>query len=135
MCAIRTENATNQPWRRSTASLPCRSSYEPRQQTSCDDLVDRGGRERRQQLRRPRRVARRQVVECGADRELVGHEARVELARQGERGVGTRRRRGDQRAAVGQGLELRDAVVLARRGGDEDAGAAEQGPVLVARKG
>ena len=93
------------------------------------DGVDarRGGRARAA-VRRALGVVGRRVVERGAQRggEVVADEARVERAGERQRGVGAGRRRGHEHAAVGERLELGDAVVLAARGRHVDAGAAQQ---------
>ena len=64
--------------------------------------------------------------------EILADEPRVERAGDRQRRVGAGRGRGDEQAAVGERLELGDAVVLAAGRADEHARAAQQRAVLVA---
>ncbi len=78
-------------------------------------------------------VAGRGVLEGGAQsrREILADEARVELAGDRQRRVGPGRGGGHEQAAVGQRLELGDAVVLAARRAHEHAGPAHQRAVVL----
>ena len=67
-----------------------------------------------------------------AARDVRADQPRVDRARERERGVGDHGLAGDEHGAVGERLELGDAVLLAARRGDVDAGAAEQRAVLAA---
>ena len=125
--------ARSTPGRLSLADRPpsalavCRE--KPRQQLLGDDPVDRGGRERLERGRGALGVVGLGDVEGRADREPRADEPVVEAARDRRRDVRPGRGRGDEHAAVGERLELRDPVVLAPRGGEEDAerGAAARG--------
>src|SRR5262249_57451786 len=88
--------------------------------------IDGLGPEGRQSGERALAVTRRRLVERGPQStgEVVAHEPRVELAGQRQRDVRAGGGRGDKHAAVGERLELRDAVVLVGRRGDEHAGTA-----------
>ncbi len=109
---------------------------QTRQQLLCDQAIDRRTAERREQFQRARGV-----VGGGSSRAMRSAPARssldqprVELAGDRQRRVGAGRRGGDEQAAVGERLELGDPVVLAAGRADEHARAAQQRPVLAARK-
>ncbi len=73
------------------------------------------------------------IVEGKAQRasEIVSDKTGVKPAREWQRGVRPWGLNGDQLTAVGQGFELRDAVVLAPRRGQEDAAAPQKRAVSI----
>ena len=113
-------------------SAPAAHASSRGSSSSRHDRVDRRAAERRERRERALGVAGRRVVERGAQRAprgrrrpAAGRASRASGSAAYGPGAGGRH----EQAAVGQRLELGDAVVLAARRGHEDARAAQQGAV------
>ena len=93
-------------------------------------LVARVKAERADAARAPCSGAGSSRAVRSATPEILGDQTRIERAGDRQRGIGAWGGRCDKLAAIGEGLELGEAVVLAAGGANEDTGAAQQRTVV-----